>query len=239
MGDLFDNQAGRMSGLWETLKANVVLPEIDSESFFGGITDGMTAVVELFFTYYNMLYEMIFGLITAIVEAGIVQAIVDSVMAIWDGVVAVFDNITGAFDDMGVTFDDIVNEIMEWWNILLDFLVGSGIFEFLGELIAWAGEFIGVILHVAGFIIGIVIKIIGFLYPYIKPYWMYLLNALGFILTPILLIVRTVVRVSRIVMALLTGNTEKAKELWNGIVGMWAKELGKNERICSESRKTL
>ena len=38
----------------------------------------MTAVVELFFTYYNMLYEMIFGLITAIVEAGIVQAIVDS-----------------------------------------------------------------------------------------------------------------------------------------------------------------
>jgi len=239
MGDLFDNQTGRMSGLWETLKANVVLPEIDSESFFGGITDGMTAVVELFFTYYNMIYEMIFGLITAIVEAGIVQAIVDAVMSIWDGVVAVFDNITGAFDDMGVTFDDIVNEIMEWWNILLDFLVSSGIFEFLGELIAWAGEFIGVILHVAGFIIGIVIKIIGWIYPYIKPYWMYLLNALGFILTPILLIVRTVIRVSRIVMALLTGNTEKAKELWNGIVGMWGKGWDRMKGFAAKAVNAL
>jgi len=221
--DTAQAQIDRLTALWNTLKANVTLPEMDSEAFFGGLQVGMQTTVDVFFELYNTVYEMIFGLITAIVEAGIIQSIVDALMSIWDGFVSVYDQIVGAFDDMGVTFSDIVGGVMEWWNILLGFLVDSGIFEFLGELIAWAGEFIGVVLHLVGFIVSIVIRIIGFLYPYLKPYYVMLLNAIGFVITPILLVVRTIVRVSRIVMALLTGNTDKAKELWGGIVDMWAK----------------
>lgn len=239
IGDAVSNQVERVKALWETLKSNITLPEMDSESFFGSISAGMETTVNVFFELYNSVYDAIFGLLTALVEQGIVQGLIDGLTAMFDGIMSFYDSIIGAFDDLGIGFNDIIDFVMGLWDYLIDFLVDSGIFAFIGELIVYVGEVLGFIAFVAGKIIALIIKVIAWAYPYIAPYYRMIINALGFVITPILLVMRTVMTVIRVIMALLMGNTDKAKQLWGGIVGMWAKGWDKMKGFAAKAVNAL
>ena len=199
--------------LWETLKANITLPEgTDSESFMTQIVDGLTFVVDVFIGYWTMIADMVFTLITALAEAGIFQAILDGFMTIMGAFIDAYAMISDALGgDLFTTFFDTITNL---WTFLIDFLVTSGVFDFIGELISMIAEIVGVIVFLSAIIITVVIKIIMFVYPYVKPYYMMLFNAIGFFITYIMMVVRIFMGIVRIVMALLTGNTDKAKEIF-------------------------
>ena len=220
LGDTVKAQMDRITGLWDTLKANVSLPEFNAEDFFGGIAEAMTMAVEIFFELYNAVYEAIFMFLEAVIEAGIVQAFIDGWIAIYDGFMMGWDLIMGAFGDGGTTVSDIISFVVDLWGMLIDFLVNSGIFGFIAELMAFVGELIGFIIVVVAAIIAVIIKFVSFVYPYVKPYYQMLFNAIGFIVTYIMMVVRIFVGIVRIVMALLTGNTEKAGKIFSGLKDM-------------------
>jgi len=220
LGDTLSQQKDRILGLWENLKANVTLPDMDAESFFGGIADAMTTAVETFFLLYNSVYDAIFVLLNALIEEGVVQGFIDGLTAIWESFELAYDLIMGAFGDGETTFSDIITVVMDIWNILVDFLVDSGVLAFIGELFAFIGELIGFIIVVVAAIISIIIRYVSWVYPYVKPYYIMLFKAIGFIVTYVMMVVRIWIGIIRIIMAVLTGNTDKAKEIFGGIVEM-------------------
>jgi phage-related protein len=220
LGDTIQAQKDRIIGIWESLKENVALPEFNAEEFFGGIAEAMTTAVEVFFEVYNAIYDAIFILLEAIIEAGIIQAVIDGFLAIWESFEMAYDLIMGAFGDGGGTVGDIISFVMDLWNMLIDFLVTSGVFGFIGDLIRFVGELIGFIIVVVAAIIAIVIKFVGIVWPFVKPYYAMLLNAIGFVVTYVMMVVRIFIGIVRIVMALLTGNTDKAGKIFSGLKDM-------------------
>jgi hypothetical protein len=220
LGDTVQAQMDRITGLWETLKANVSIPEFNAEEFFGAIAEAMTMAVEVFFELYNAVYEAIFIFLEAIVEAGVVQAFIDGWIAIYDGFMMGWEIIMGAFSDGGTTVGDIISFVMDIWTMLIDFLQTSGIFGFIVELMRFVGELIGFIIVVVAATIAVIVKFVSFVYPYVKPYYAALLNAIGFVVTYVMMVVRVFVGIVRIVMALLTGNTEKAGKIFSGLKDM-------------------
>jgi hypothetical protein len=220
LGDTLSQQKDRILELWENLKANVTLPDMDAETFFGGIADAMTTAVETFFLLYNSVYDAIFILLNALIEAGVVQGFIDGLTAIWESFEMAYDLIMGAFGDGETTFSDIITVVMDIWDLLIGFLVDSGIFGFIAEMMAFIGELIGFIIVVVAAIISIIIRFVSWVYPYVKPYYKMVFNAIGFIVTYVMMVVRIWIGIVRIVMALLTGNTDKAKEIFQGVVDM-------------------
>lgn len=239
LSDAIAGQVERIKALWETLKANITLPEMDTEGFFGAISAGMESAVNVFFELYNSVYDAIFGLLTALVEQGVVQGFIDGLTAMFDGVMSFYDSIMGALDDVGVGFGDIMDALMGLWDYFIGFLIDSGLMAYLAEWMAYIGEVYGFIAFIAGKIIALIIKVIAWAYPFIAPYYRMVINALGFVLTPILLVMRTVMTVIRVVMALLMGNTDKAKQLWGGIVDMWAKGWDKMKGFAAKAVNAL
>lgn len=117
---------GAVKELWETLKANVTLPEgTDSESFFTGIVDGLTMVFEIFQGYWMTIIELITVFITALAESGFIQAVIDAIMSIVDSFMVAWDLIMGAFGDGGV--QNFFDMVIGLFSYMMDFLVNSGI----------------------------------------------------------------------------------------------------------------
>lgn len=239
LSDAIANQVERIKALWDTLKANITLPEMDTEGFFGAISGGMESVVNMFFELYNAVYDAIFGLLTALVEQGVVQAFIDALTSMYEGIMSFYDSIMGALDDVGVGFGDIIDALMGLWDWFIGFLIDSGLMAYLAEFITYVGEVYGFIAFVVGKVVALIIKVIAWVYPYVAPYYRMLLNALGFVITPILLVMRTFMRVVRVIMALLMGNTDKAKELWGGIVGMWGEGWEKMKGFARKAVNAL
>jgi len=223
IGGLMDVMVGtieRIKALWETLKANITLPEgTDSESFMAGIIDGLTMVVEIFIAYWTTISTMVFGFITALAEAGIFQAIIDGFVSIYEGFMGAWDMINSALGDGGIqSFFDM---ILGLWDYLISFLVNSGIFGFIGDLIEMVGEFIGTWMFLAGAIISVVIRIVKFVYPYIAPYYKMLIAAFGIILAVVMGVIRTVMKVFSALMAVLRGDFDKAGDIIKSIGDVW------------------
>ena len=114
--------------------------------------------------------------------------------------------------------DEFFGAIMDLYNYFMDFLVSSGIFDYYKEFQAMALEFIAFAIFIIGKVVAIVIKFVMWAWPYVKPYYKMLINAIGFIITPIMLVWRILFGVVRIIMALLMGNTDKAKKIFSGLV---------------------
>ena len=220
LGNTLELQKERIIGIWNSLKENVSLPEFNAEEFFGAIGDALTTAVEVFFELYNAIYDAVFIFLEAIIEAGVVQAFVDGWIAIYDGFMLGWELIMGAFGDGEGTVGDIIAFVMDLWKMLIDFLQTSGVFGFIGDLMRFVGELIGFIFVVVAAVIAVIIKFVGFVWPYVKPYYAMLMNAIGFIVTYVMMVVRIFIGIVRIVMALLTGNTEKAGKIFSGLKDM-------------------
>jgi len=210
--------------IWETLKANLTLPEgTDSESFFTGIIDGITMIYEIFQGYWMMIIELFSAYITALAESGLLQAIIDAIVSVYDSFMDAWDMIMGAFGDGGVqNFFDMVVGLFQY---TMDFLVGSGIFAFIGDIIQLVGEIIGTVVFLAAVIIRIVVEIVKFIYPYVAPYYKMLIAAFGMILTVVMGVVRTIMKLVSAFVALLRGDFDKVGEILYSIKDIWVDVL--------------
>jgi hypothetical protein len=211
---------GAVKELWETLKANVTLPEgTDSESFFTGIVDGLTMVFEIFQGYWMTIIELITVFITALAESGFIQAVIDAIMSIVDSFMVAWDLIMGAFGDGGV--QNFFDMVIGLFSYMMDFLVNSGIFAFIGDIVQLIGEVIGTIVVLAAFIIRVVVEIVKFIYPYVAPYYKMLIAAIGMVLTVVMGVVRTVMKLVSAFVALLRGDFDKVGEILYSIGDIW------------------
>jgi phage-related protein len=210
--------------IWETLKANLTLPEgADSESFFTAIIDGITMVYEIFSGYWMMIIELISAYITALAESGLLQAIIDAIVSVYDSFMEAWDMIMGAFGDGGV--QNFFDMVVGLFSYMLDFLVSSGIFAFIGDIIQLIGEIIGTVVFLAAVIIRIVVEIVKFVYPYVAPYYKMLIAAFGMILTVVMGVVRTIMKLVSAFVALLRGDFDKVGEILYSIKDIWVDVL--------------
>ena len=215
---------GAVKELWETLKANITLPEgTDSESFFTGIIDGLTMVFEIFQGYWMMIIDLITVFITALAESGFLQAIIDAIMSVVDSFMGAWDMIMGAFGDGGV--QNFFDMVVGLFSYMMDFLVSSGIFGFIGDIVQLIGEIIGTVVFLAAVIIRIVIEIVKFIYPYVAPYYKMLISAFGMILTVVMGVVRTIMKLVSAFVALLRGDFDKVGEILYSIKDIWVDVL--------------
>jgi len=240
LGDTLESQKTRILATWQNLKDNVTFPDMEGiGGIFTAIADSLTVTVEIFFGFYNLVYDLIFAFINEIIAMGFVQIWVDGIGAIWTAIEGAWNDITGAFDDTGVTIDDFFGAIMDVFNYVMDFLKSSGIFSYYMEFQTMMFELIGFIIFIVGKVVAIVIRFIVWVYPYVVPYYRMVINALGLVLTPVFLVMKTVVRVIRVIMALLMGNTDKAKQLWGGIVDMWGEGWTKMKGFAAKAVNAL
>ena len=166
-----------------------------------------------------MISEVIMSLITALAESGFLQAVLDGIVTIYEGFADAWDMIMGALGDGGVqNFFDMVVGLFQY---LMDFLVNSGIFAFIGDIIQLVSEIISTVVFLAAAIISIVIRIVRFVYPYVAPYYKMLIAAFGIILTVFMGIVRTAMKLVSAFVALLRGDFGKVKEILISIGGVW------------------
>ena len=70
-------------------------------------------------------------------------------------------------------------------------------------------------------VISLVIKLVKFIYPYVKPYYSMLIGALGFVMTYVIGVVRTVMKVISALLAVLRGDFGRAKEIIMSIGDVW------------------
>ena len=217
---VIDNAIAAIKETWQTLKDNLTLPEgLDFQSVVDGIVDALTFVVELFMGYWTMITEVIMSFITALAESGFLQSVLDAIVSIYESFADAWDMIMGALGDGGIqNFFDMVVGLFQY---LMDFLVNSGIFAFIGDIIGLVGEIVATVVFLAALIISIVIRIVRFVYPYIAPYFKMLIAAFGIILTVFMGIVRTAMKLVTAFVALLRGDFGKVKEILISIGGVW------------------
>jgi len=220
-----DDAIARIKETWQTLKDNLTLPEgLDFQTVVDKVVEGLTFVVELFMGYWTMISEVIMSLITALAESGFLQAVLDGIVTIYEGFADAWDMIMGALGDGGVQqFFDMVVGLFQY---LMDFLVNSGIFAFIGDIIQLVSEIIATVVFLAAAIISIVIRIVRFVYPYVAPYYKMLMAAFGMILTVFMGIVRTAMKLVSAFVALLRGDFGKVKEILISIGDVWKDVLG-------------
>ena len=208
--DYLDVWKERFLEVWETLKANVTLPDIDGGSFFEGLIDGIMTVFGIFMEIHTAVYDAIFFIVNTLIEAGWVQMLIDTIMMIWDSLVTVFDMLSWALDGIGI--GDIIAGVMGLITYLVDWLVNSGLLDFIIELVAMAWEIIATIVVIVAAIVAVVIKFIRWIYPYIAPYYKAVFAAFGAFVAVVLGVVRVIMAIVRAAMALLRGDFDAVGE---------------------------
>ena len=199
----------------------MTLPEgTDAATIFQTIADGMTVAFEIFFELYNLAYELIFDFITQMVEMGFVQMWIDGITGIWEAIEGAYNDIVGAFEGTGTSVGDFFSSIRKLYDYFMAFLVSSGIFGYYKEFQAMMLELIAFFIFIVGKITALVIKFVMWAWPYVKPYYKMVINAIGFVITPILMVYRIIIGVIRMIMALLMGETKKVEEIWAGMKEM-------------------
>ena len=230
ISDYLDVWKERFLGTWETIRANVTLPEMDGGAFFEGLIEGLTTVFTVFMEIHTMVYDAIFFIVDTLIEAGFVQMLIDNVMLVWDTLQTVFDLFAWALGDTGI--GDFVQFLIDIVIGFVDFLNTSGILSFVFELIGVVWEVVATLVVIAAFIISLVIKIVGFIYPYIAPYYKAVIAAIGMVVTIVMGVVRTLMAIFRAFMALLRGDFDAVgehissigdifKDVFNGVKGFF------------------
>tara|TARA_R110000824_G_scaffold3689_7_gene17473 strand:+ start:6114 stop:7682 length:1569 start_codon:yes stop_codon:yes gene_type:complete len=208
--DYLDVWKERFLGVWETLRANVTLPDMDGGSFFEGLIDGLLTVFGIFMEIHTAVYDAIFFIVNTLIEAGWVQMIIDTIMMLWDTLVTVFDMLSWALDGIGI--GDIIAGVMGLVTYLVDWLVNSGLISFVIELVAMAWEIIATVIVIVAAIVAVVIKFIRWIYPYVAPYYKAVFAAFGAFVAVVLGVVRIIMAIVRAAMALLRGDFDAVGE---------------------------
>ena len=239
--DTASQQKDRLVGLWDNIKSNVSFSEvdIDFEAILEQLGAGIETAVGMFFTVYNAVYDMIFGLLNAVVSSGIIQTIIDNVEMIWGTIKEAWGIISGALEGTGITFDGVISTITTLWDRFIGFLVSSGILEFAKEIIAMIFEVSAVIMIAVAKYVAIVIKFWRWIYPYVKPYAQAVFIFIKAVIVVFVTVVRTVVTMIRVVVAALQGDWGKVKSLLEGITTMWDETITKVVGYFKEAKNKI
>ena len=217
--------------LWETLTTSVSMP-FNAEEIFGGIMTTLGILFTIISEGVLTSVTLVTSLYTALAESGAIQTVIDGISSIFTALGTLWGFITALFGDSAIS--DFFQSIRDLWQFLVDWLQNSGIFEFIGNIIALVFEIVSTIIVVTGVIIAVVMKIIQVLWPFIAPYAKMVISWWGIILAVVMGVVNTVIKVIRAALALLRGDLDGAakifksigdtwKGVWEGIKGHFAK----------------
>jgi hypothetical protein len=152
----------------------------------------------------------------AFVEAGIVETIITAFTDIYDAYMSALNSIMEAFGASDA--EEFISILTDLWADFVAYLEDSGMIDFLVYAISVIGELVGAVAMATGEIIALVIKVIKWIWPYIKPLAKAFMSWFKIALTFIGIVLTTVVGVIRAIVAVLSGDTKKAKEI---IFGVW------------------
>jgi len=195
---------------------DIVLPELDAAGIGMDVIPTLTEIMNFYFRFYGSVYDSIGLLLGAFVEAGIVETIITAFTDIYDGFMSALNSIMEAFGASDV--EEFITILTDLWADFVAYLEDSGMIDFLVYAISVIGELVGSVAMATGEIIALVIKVIKWIWPYIKPLAKAFMSGFKMVLTFIGIVLTTVVGVIRAIVAVLSGDTKKAKEI---IFGVW------------------
>ena len=175
-----------MSLEWLLMPFNMIIgliPPIDGEAIFGTVFAVLGFYIEYYSTLFKTAVEMVVMLFTSIAESGAFSAILDSIMDLWSSVSMIFGVFSGMLGDSGASISGFFGTIIDLWGALMSFLVNSGIFAFVGEVIALIIDIVNTVVVMVAAIVFVVVKAVQFLWPVIEPYFKMLYNYWGAVVT--------------------------------------------------------
>jgi len=209
-----------------------MIPPIDGEAIFGTVFAVLGFYIEYYSTLFKTAVEMVVMLFTSIAESGAFSAILDSIMDLWSSVSMIFGVFSGMLGDSGASISGFFGAIIDLWSGLLSFLENSGIFEFVGEVIALVIDIVNTVVVMVAGIVFVIVKMIQFLWPFLEPYFKMLYNWIGMVVTIVVGVVRTLIKVVQAVLAVFRGDFDAAGKHISGIVDIWKKAFTSFKDFC-------
>lgn len=200
-----------------------LIPPIDGEAIFGTVFAVLGFYIEYYSTLFKTAVEMVVMLFTSIAESGAFSAILDSIMDLWSSVSMIFGVFSGMLGDSGASISGFFGTIIDLWGALMSFLVNSGIFAFVGDVIALIIDIVNTVVVMVAAVVFVVVKAVQFLWPVIEPYFKMLFNYYGMVATVLMAVVRTVIKVVQALLAVFRGDFDAAGKHISGIVDVWKK----------------
>ena len=165
----------------------------------------------------GVVIEAIVMIYQHLADTGALQGLIDGIGGLMEAIMFAFGFIFQALEDSGVTFESVTSFITNAIMGFVNFLITSGIIDFIVEVGIMLFEVAAIVVQVIGIIIGIVIYIVGWIVPFLKPLWLGFKLAFQVIVTLFTATARIVVGIIRVIVALFTGDFEKVGELISGI----------------------
>jgi hypothetical protein len=156
----------------------------------------------------------ILTIFTHLQETGALQALIDAIGGLMGMIIWSFGFIMQAFADSGVTFESVGQFLTDVITGFVDFLISSGILDFMVECMIMLAEVAGVVIAVIAIIIGVVIRLVGFLVPFLTPLWLTFKLVMGIVITIIMHTMRVIITIIRIIVAIFTLDFGKVGELF-------------------------
>lgn len=199
------------------------LPSIDGEKIFGALITTLGVAIEFFSVGFKTLVEVIVMLFTSISESGAIDSIMTSLGDLWESVNIIWTAFSGMLGESGEGISGWFGKIKDLWAGIISFLENSGIFEFVGEVVALVIDIVNTVAVMVAGIIYLVVKLVAFVWPYVEPVFRMLFNAIGMITTIVVGVVRSLIKIVQALLAVFRGDFDAAGKHIVGIVDVWKK----------------
>lgn len=182
-------------------------------TFAGAIIIYLVKIAETWVAITATIVEQVVKVYSHLAETGALQALVNAIGGVLDALIFAFGFIAKALADSGVTFASVTNFITSTIENFVNFLISSGIIDFIVEVALLIAEVAVVVIKVVGIIIGIVIYLLGVIIPLVTPLWLSFKLLMKVVITIFTFIVRTIIAIFRMIVAIVTGDFDKMKEI--------------------------
>jgi len=198
--------------------------------FAGAIIIFLVEIAQMWVAITATIIEQIVKVYSHLAETGALQALIDAIGGVMDALVFAFGFIFKALADSGVTFESVTNFITSAIENFVNFLISSGIIDFIVEVALLIAEVATVVIKVAGIIIGIVIYLLGVIIPLLTPLWLTFKAVMKIVITIVTFVVRTIIAIFRLIVAVVTLDFDKMGDIVRGWFDMF---IGTFEAILS------
>lgn len=149
-------------------------------------------------------------------DTGALQGMIDAVGGLMEAIMFAFGIIFTALDDAGVSFGSVTAFITGAVMGFVDFLISSGIIDFIFEVGMMLFEVASIVIRIVGVIIAIVIKLVGWIVPFLVPLWLAFKLVFSVAVSLFMMVMRVVVNIIRIIVAIFTLDFGKMWDLIKG-----------------------
>lgn len=186
---------------------------------FGGLIDGLKAVVAFYADFYTVVFLGLKDFIGMLADSGIFTTILDGLGTLWEEIGGLWAAVLSIFGDSGT--DDFFNKLQNFIGSILGWLEGIGLFDFINAVAEVGYELLATVIFLVAQIIKVVVGIIRFLVPIFAPYAKMLLNYFGIVYSVVAAVINTVLKLIAAALAVLRGDFGRAKELVVSIGTVW------------------